>query len=374
MSTDEIVVTEAELADRVIEPTDFVPDPRAFVDVRIPESQGKASYSFIGPGVSQNEDQTVNLCEPHGFNVGAASSPAGVVNNQHLHYTAEVFICTRGRWRMRVGADADRTFDVAPGTIFSAPTWVFRGFENVGDDDSWLFVVLGGDDTGGILWAPDVLRRSAETGLYLSADNHVLDASAGDDVSAARAPLEVTDNELDQYTDDELAGRVVTEPELEWSDRALLSSVLPGHSSSMAPVIGHGVTQDRCQRPPITNPHTFSIEWLRLEPGSSTGRHRILEAQVLLLIDGNWQMDLNDGADLVSANPAEGSVVSVPPGSWRDFTNRGDTVATALVVSGGDSPNRVDWAPEIVDAAHDVGFVLDPSGYVAPRHLIGGGR
>lgn len=366
------VVDERELARRVIEPDQFVADPQAFVDVRLPESRGKASYSLIGPGVSQNDDQVVNLREPHGFNVGAASSPAGVVNNQHLHYTAEVFICTRGKWRMRVGADAERTFDISSGTIFSAPTWIFRGFENIGDDDSWLFVVLGGDETGGILWAPEVLRRSAETGLHLSADNIVLDAHAGDDVTEAQRPTEVSDDDVDGYDDAALAERVVAEDDLEWSDRALLSVVLPGHASAIAPVIGSGLTQDRRQRPPITNPHTFSLEWLRVEAGCSTGRHRIAEPTVLLLVDGHWELTLNSGEDRRSTRPQPGSVVSVPPGAWRDLANTGDGPARAIVVGGTDAPNRIDWAPEIVTAASDAGFVLDASGYIAPRHLTRG--
>ena len=67
------IVDEAEVDRRVIEPDRFVADTSAFIDVRIPGSAGKASYSFIGPGVSQNAGQTVNLVEPHGFNVGAAT-------------------------------------------------------------------------------------------------------------------------------------------------------------------------------------------------------------------------------------------------------------------------------------------------------------
>ena len=154
----------AEFARRIIEPGAFVADRSAFVDVRLPRSAGKASYSLIGPGVSQNPDQVVNLPEAHGFHVGAASMGHGVVNNQHMHFTAEVFICARGSWRMRIGEHGQQTLDISEGTVFSVPTWVFRGFENTGPDDGWLYAVLGGDETGGIVWAPDVLAAAAETG------------------------------------------------------------------------------------------------------------------------------------------------------------------------------------------------------------------
>ena len=115
--------------------TEFHADTEAFVDVRLPRSQGKASYSMIGPGVSQNAGQKINLVEPHGFNIGAASMPHGVVNNPHLHFTAEVFLCTRGSFEMAVGRHGEQKLVMNAGDVFAVPTWVFRGFTNIGDDD-----------------------------------------------------------------------------------------------------------------------------------------------------------------------------------------------------------------------------------------------
>ncbi len=55
----------------------------------------------------------------------------------------------------------------------------------------------------------------------------------------------------------------------------------------MAPVIGYGISQDRDQAPKITNPHGFSIEWLKLPPGQSVSRFRIGEKQVLIVLRGH---------------------------------------------------------------------------------------
>lgn len=363
---------EQLLEQRVIEPDQFVADTEAFVDVRIERSKGKASFSFVGPGVSQNADQVVNLTLPHGFQIGAATMPHGVVNNPHLHFTAEVFVCTRGSFRITIGAESDQVVDVGPGTVFSAPTWVFRGFSNTGPDDGWLFAVLGGDDTGGIIWAPEILAEAAATGLYLDQDYAVLDATAGDDISEAIEPFKPAQlSSIDSYTDAELAERAVATDDLAWSDSALLSATLDGHGSSIAPVIGFGLTEDRAHRSPITVPHGFSLEWLRLEPGSSVGRHRHDDSQVLLLTEGQWQVELLVDDHAASAEPETGSVVSVPPGCWRDLRNIGDTPALAVVVCGGDSPTTIEWAPEIVTAAADAGWSRDASGYVAPVELIG---
>ena len=186
----DVVLSADEVGRRIIEPDDFVADTSAFVDVRLEGSAGKASYSFIGPGVSQNVDQVVNLAEPHGFCIGGASMPSGAVNNQHMHYTAEVFICTRGQFQMRLGQHGDSRVDIGPDSIISIPTWMFRGFQNIGGDDSFMYSVLGGDETGGLLWAPQVLEAAAATGLYLTADHAVIDAKAGDPTDNTLPPID----------------------------------------------------------------------------------------------------------------------------------------------------------------------------------------
>ncbi len=369
----EVIVGAGEVDRRIIEPGDFVADKAAFVDVRIPGSAGKASYSMIGPGVSQNAAQTVNLMESHGFNIGAAAMPHGVVNNQHMHYRAEVFICTRGQWEMRLGQHGEQTVEIGPDTVFSVPTWVFRGFKNIGDDDGWLFTILGGDDTGGILWAPQVLEAAASTGLYLSADYEVVDAKAGDPVDITIPPVsEDLLAEFDSYTDKEIREQVVGPERLDWSKAALLSSALPGHAGTMAPVIGFGLTEDRRHRPPIWTPHGFTLEWLRLDPGATTGLHRINQAQALLLRDGEWQISYNGAEQRVARTVSGGSVVSVPDGCWRDLANLGEAPASCLVVCAGDERARIDWDPQIVEASRELGWGRDANGYLAPLDLIQG--
>ncbi len=369
---DDPVVSATSIRSCIIEPEDFVADTAAFVDVRLPRSAGKASYSFIGPGVSQNPDQTVNISTPHGFNVGAASMPHGVVNNPHLHFTAEVFICTAGRWRFEIGERGGQSIEVGPGSIFSVPTWVFRGFENIGDDDGWLFTVLGRDETGGILWAPWVLEEAATTGLQLDADQTVVDTTSGDRPADPLAPLDETAlSHVDDYSDAALAARLVCRDELDWSDRALLSSTLDGHRCRVAPVIGFGMSEDRDHRPPIVGRHGFSVEWLSIEPGSTTGVHRHRDSQVLLVIGSGCELRLNRGDQTVVSPVGVGAVVSVPSGAWRDIANRGEEPLQLVVVNGGDGPTTLEWAAEISAAAADAGWCRDANGCLAPVALVG---
>ncbi len=381
----DVLLTADELKALIVDPADFKPDPAAFIDVRLPGSEGKASYSFVGPGVSQNPDQSINITTPHGFNVGAASMPHGTVNNPHLHYTAEVFVCTKGHWRFSIGEDGEQQFKLEADTVFSAPTWTFRGFENIGADDGWLFVVLGGDDTGGILWAPRILSAAAQTGMHLATDYSIVDEQRGDVVGDTVPPLNAEQlNHVDRYSDAELADRCVTYPELAWNDRALLSAhILDGSTSyatAVAPVIGYGLTEHRRHRAPIHDPHGFALEWLRIEPGATTGLHRHDRHQVAFVMgdptgDGSTESDLrvevNRGMDSVAAAPDVGSIISTPPGVWRQFTNHGVDAAHLVVVTQGDDRVRLEWDDAVLKAAADAGWSRDAGGYLAPLDLLG---
>ncbi|MEM8706372.1 MAG: cupin domain-containing protein [Actinomycetota bacterium] len=359
------------LRSRIIEPSEFIADESAFVDVKIERSIGKASYSFIGPGVSQNADQSINLVEPHGFNVGAASMPHGVTNNPHLHYTVELFLCTRGEWRFEIGENAEQTFTVRAGDVFSAPPWIFRGFTNTGPDDGWLFVVLGHDDTGGIIWAPSILEQAAETGMYLGLDNSVIEANGEGVPTEIIEPLTPEQlHDVDVYTDAELAECLVARDDLAWSSRALLSSFVDGLGGELAPVVGHGMTQDRHQRAPITTPHGFTLEWLRVAPGERTGLHRHDDTQVVFFVEGDWEVVLDEGDAAQCESPTDGSIVSIPRGSWRDFVNVGDEPALAVVVNGSDSPTRLEWHPDVLAAASAAGWGVDAAGRTAPASLL----
>lgn len=370
----DVVVSAEELDRRIIQPAAFVADSQAFIDVRLPDSQGKSNFSMIGPGVSQNPHQHINVREPHGFNVGAAGMPAGTVNNQHLHYTAEVFVSLGGEWEFRIGVDLEQRFEASGRFVLSVPTWIYRGFRNIGGDDRLLYAVLGGDDTGGIQWSPKVLQQAAATGLYLKRDNTLLDTTAGDVVDETIElipPMSETDvDNLRRYDDQELIGRLIHENDVIWSDRALLDSMLPGHRSYLAPIIGWGMTMDRNQEPPIVNPHTFTMEWLRVPPGNSVSGHRHGETQVLLPASPGWELVLNRDEDELARELERGAVVSVPRNAWRSFRNTGDGDAHMIVVNGGDTRVHLEWPATTAAAADRAGYAVDAGGYLAEKHLV----
>ncbi len=371
----DLVVSPEQARARVMRPADYVSCPTAFIDCKKPGSHLKQNYSMIGPGVTTSTDQVVNLREPHGFNIGAAAMPTGITNNLHIHFTAEVFMVFGGDFTFRWGDNgADGAFTGHDGDILSVPTWIFRGFVNAGPPEAMVFTTLGGDDTGGIIWHPSIITEAAQYGLYLTKDNILVDTATG---AAPPPPEERIDlmgaeeiARLRHYSVAEMRRRVVTVADRVWSADALLDSCLPGHASEIAPVIGFGISQDRDHAAPITNPHGFSHEWLRLAPGQSVSRFRIAEKQVLLAHTGAFTVTLNAPGHEVALPLEAWGMVSVPAHAWRSIRNDSDSPAELLVITAGDGRKIPEWPAETVAAARAMGRAVDRSGMIAPAHLL----
>jgi quercetin dioxygenase-like cupin family protein len=178
---------------RLVRYIDLRPCYNAFIDCRSPGSEAKENFTIIGPGVSENPDQYVHIAEPHGFNIGGARQPPACVNSQHSHDTAEVFLVHTGHWRFDLGETGqDAQVEMGPGDVISIPTGMFRGFTNIGSDIGFLWAVLGEDDPGRVLWAPDVFKLARKHGLILLETGQLIDTVAGQTVPAGAAIMPET--------------------------------------------------------------------------------------------------------------------------------------------------------------------------------------
>ena len=87
------------------------------------------------------------------------------------------------------------------------PTNMFRGFENAGDEEGLIFVVLGNDDPGIITWVPNVLIKAKQTWLALLDDNSLIDLKENE-IPPNRKLLEPITNKtlqkFDNYRKDEI--------------------------------------------------------------------------------------------------------------------------------------------------------------------------
>jgi len=188
------------MTERIARFNELTPSTLPFVEGRIDGHKERKNYSIVGPGVAEDNQQSVKISKPHGYNLGAVSANPKNGSGLHSHTTAEVFLIYSGSWRFYWGADGKNEIILSKGDIISMPTNMFRGFENAGDEEGLIFVVLGNDDPGIITWVPDVLIKARETGLALLDDNSLIDLKESK-LPSNRKLLEPITNEILQTFD-----------------------------------------------------------------------------------------------------------------------------------------------------------------------------
>ena len=192
------------MTERIARFNELTPSTLPFVEGRIEGHKERKNYSIVGPGVAEDSQQSVKISKPHGYNLGAVSANPKNGSGLHSHTTAEVFLIYSGSWRFYWGADGTNEIILGKGDIISMPTNMFRGFENAGDEEGLIFVVLGNDDPGIITWVPDVLIKARETGLALLDDNSLIDLKENK-VPLNRKLLEpITKETLQRFDDYEI--------------------------------------------------------------------------------------------------------------------------------------------------------------------------
>jgi quercetin dioxygenase-like cupin family protein len=313
----------AMMQQRLVRYADLRPCRNAFIDTRTPGSEAKENFTIIGPGVSENPQQHVHIPEPHGFNIGGARQPPHCVNSQHSHQTAEVFVVHSGEWTINLGETGDHLrMRAGPGDVISVPTGLFRGFSNVGTETGFLWVVLGGDDPGHVLWAPHVFDVAKDYGLVLLDNGQLIDTALGETVPAGASPMPRTTAQqvaaLHIPSADEAQGWHVAEDKMP----TLPQGSLAGNGVTDATIIGAGG--------PLAWPHGFSLSRVTLAAGAHVTRHRFDEPEVLFCHQGEVTLHWDDGALTLGS----GDTLTVPPGLSRHWSSvagahvfvvRGDT-------------------------------------------------
>ena len=328
---------------RLVRYDDLVPCRNAFVDAYTPGSDQKENFTVIGPGVAEHPDQYVHISEPHGFNIGGARQPPGCTNSQHSHLTEEVFVVHMGRWAFRWGDRAqDGEAILESGDCISIPVNVFRGFENVGDDIGYLFAVLGRDDPGRVLWAPQVFDGASEHGLVLLENGRLVDTAKGeaipDDVPLLpqTTPEQVAAHR--RMTVDEMTGCIVRFDEPLNSAGSSLQAASTGITET--PVIGMGNSAEGVSEAPLAWQHGFHLRRLDFAANASTPMHSRREPEVIFVHAGAVVLETADG--LLHLNP--GDTFTTPVGLEKRLAS--ETGTTLFVVRGGDAPAALTLAEQ----------------------------
>ena len=189
------------MIERIAKFNELTPSTLPFVEGRLEGHRERKNYSIVGPGVAEDSEQSVKISKAHGYNLGAVSANPKNGSGLHSHTTAEVFLIYSGKWRFYWGVDGKNEIILGKGDIISMPTNMFRGFENAGDEEGLIFVVLGNDDPGIITWIPKVLISAKETGLALLDDNSLIDLKKNE-IPTGKKLLEPINNDQLQKFDD----------------------------------------------------------------------------------------------------------------------------------------------------------------------------
>jgi len=157
-----------------------------------------------------------------------------------------------------------------------------------------------------------------------------------------------------------------------WDNLRWRDDGLPGGDGEVhiATVIGNGLTMARHHFAPITHPHGFSLEWLRLRRGASTCAWRTDRPQVAIVFAGAVEARLNSHDSKVTVALAARSIFSAPVDAWRAFENTGDGDAIILLINGGDARVIPEWDTAALAHAADAGQVIDADARLAPVAVV----
>lgn len=330
------------LTQRLVRYGELEPCLTAFIDTRSPGSDKKENFTIIGPGVAENPDQHVHIAIPHGFNIGGARQPPGCLNSQHSHLTNEVFVVHIGTWAFLSGVDAgDGRVVLTEGDVISLPTDVFRGFENVGSDTGYLYAILGGDDPGRVLWAPQVFDLARDHGLVLMEDGSLVDTLAGESPPDGLAPMpRTTPEQVSRHRIVDSGGLesiIIRKGEFRWSSDSALARF---DGVSEAALLGPANEAESTGPGSLPWPHDFVLRALRLAPGAAVPAHRRSEEEVVFVHRGNCTVTV-DGETLELGT---GDTFTTPVGSARSFLNSGGIDCLLYITRRHDHPA----APEYI--------------------------
>lgn len=145
--------------------------PLMFIDSIIP-GHHRMNYAVVGDTASENPDFRPALTSPHRFQIGMVMAPPDNGPAYHTHDYIEAFMPVSGQWRFYWGNDPDGEPEgeavVGPLDWISLPPGLWRGFENISDQDAWIVAVLENHDlfaSKDPYWSQKVVDQAAQYGF-----------------------------------------------------------------------------------------------------------------------------------------------------------------------------------------------------------------
>ena len=232
--------------------------------------------------------------------------------------------------------------DVEPGDVATVPTHMFRGFEKRDEGTGFLFVVLGHDDPGKVVWAPSVFKMAEDYGLKLLKGGKLIDTTLGEKVPEGA--------EMEQPPDAAKLKELATPPMSELNKYAVRAADMKGNPNSPlagegveeAPLIGDVDAKDGFAAGPIVGhwQHDFALRRLKLDTGATTPMHARAEQEVIFVQSGTLEFSWDGGKLIMGA----GDTLTVPIGLMHAFRNPASADAIAFVIRGAAAPAAPEFA------------------------------
>jgi mannose-6-phosphate isomerase-like protein (cupin superfamily) len=333
--------TPESMRQRLVRRNEMVPCKSAFIDTHTPGSHLKDNFSIIGPGVTENTEQVVNIREPHGFNIGAAGQPPRIKNSLHNHFTAEVFMIHEGSFEIYWGLQGENRVTLHEGDVVSIPTHCFRGFENVGADYGFLFTVLGGDDTGGVEWAPQVFEAAEAHGLVLLEEHGVWDTKQKPLPEGAKRVKTLTREEeagYDNSSQAEMARQIC------YAGQRHPASGHPLQAGDFGPIQLYAMIAS--QNAAIPGGDGFVLLLHEAKPSGGYQAHTRPEKEVLICHRGQWQVDWSAEGQSGRFTLKTGDIFSLPGKVSRRLECVGSEKGYLFSVISGDALADPQWLSE----------------------------
>lgn len=173
MQTDHPTVSNEEMLKRIVRFEDLKQrgTPLMFIDSIIPGHR-RINYAVVGDTASENPEFSPALTDPHRFQIGMVMAPPASGPAYHTHDYVEAFMPVSGRWRFYWGNDPEGEPEgeavVDPLDWISLPAGLWRGFENISDQDAWIVAVLESHElfaSKDPYWSQKVVAEAARHGF-----------------------------------------------------------------------------------------------------------------------------------------------------------------------------------------------------------------
>ena len=168
---------------------------------------------------------------------------------------------------------------------------MFRAFENVGDEEGFVFVVLGGDDPGIVTWIPEVLKKAKQTGMALLDDNSLIDLNSQEIPNGRKLLKPISKDEIikfDNYKLEQLQKNICE------TSKRLKNEINIGDNVKISHILGNKF-QNKSITPIIKQDTGFSLSTLKSTIGKVENL-KIDKPTIFFSQKGKWNIQTDNSS------------------------------------------------------------------------------